>query len=86
MLFHNRPVRAAMGSVIANGGVQLSNDESLIRCQCSYGRGRSSSALGGCGPRTYTLTQTTGGTLLIFLIGKKLSSRFARQCVKLVTH
>ena len=55
-------------------------------CQCSYGRGRSSSALGGCGPRTYTLTQTTGGTLLIFLIGKKLSSRFARQCVKLVTH
>ena len=33
MLFHNRPVRAAMGSVIANGGVQLSNDESLIRAE-----------------------------------------------------
>ena len=24
MLFHNRPVKAAMGSVIVNGGVQLS--------------------------------------------------------------
>ena len=23
MLFHNRPVKAAMGSVIVNGGVQL---------------------------------------------------------------
>ena len=32
-VFHNRPVRAAMGSVIANGGVQLSNDESLIRAE-----------------------------------------------------
>ena len=29
MLFHNRPVRAAMGSVIANGGVQLNRAQSL---------------------------------------------------------
>ena len=30
MLFHNRPVKAAMGSVIANGGVQLSEGKSLV--------------------------------------------------------
>ena len=29
MLFHNRPVKAAMGSVIVNGGVQLSDGKSL---------------------------------------------------------
>ena len=26
MLFHNRPAKAAMGSVIVNGGVQLRGD------------------------------------------------------------
>ena len=31
MLFHNRPVKAAMGSVIANGGVQLSDGKSLVK-------------------------------------------------------
>ena len=31
MLFHNRPVKAAMGSVIANGGVQLSDCKSLVQ-------------------------------------------------------
>ena len=31
MLFHNSD--SDMGSVIANGGVQLSNDESLIRAE-----------------------------------------------------
>ena len=30
MLFHNRPVKAAMGSVIVNGGVQLSGGKSLV--------------------------------------------------------
>ena len=75
------PGVAVEASVGLEAGVHV-----VVECQCSYGRGRSSSALGGCGPRTYTLTQTTGGTLIIFLIGKKLSSRFARQCVKLVTH
>ena len=29
MLFHNRPVKAAMGLVIVNGGVQLSGGKSL---------------------------------------------------------
>ena len=29
MLFHNRHVKAAMGSVIANGGVQLNRAQSL---------------------------------------------------------
>ena len=29
MLFHNRPVKAAMGSVIVNGGVQWSDGKSL---------------------------------------------------------
>ena len=29
MLFHNRPVKAAMGSVIVNGGVQLIGGKSL---------------------------------------------------------
>ena len=29
MLFHNRPVKAAMGSVIVNGGVRLSGGKSL---------------------------------------------------------
>ena len=31
MLFHNRPVKAAMGSVIVNGGVQLSDGKSLVK-------------------------------------------------------
>ena len=31
MLFHNRPVKAAMGSVIVNGGVQLSGGKSLVK-------------------------------------------------------
>ena len=30
MLFHNRPVKAAMGLVIVNGGVQLSGGKSLV--------------------------------------------------------
>ena len=30
MLFHNRPVKAAMGSVIVNGGVRLSGGKSLV--------------------------------------------------------
>ena len=30
MLFHNRPVKADMGSVIVNGGVQLSGGKSLV--------------------------------------------------------
>ena len=30
MLFHNRPVKAAMGSVIVNGGVQLIGGKSLV--------------------------------------------------------
>ena len=31
MLFHNRPVKAAMGSVIGNGGVQLIGGKSLVK-------------------------------------------------------
>ena len=31
MLFHNRPVKAAMGSVIVNGGVQWSGGKSLVK-------------------------------------------------------
>ena len=31
MLFHNRPVKADMGSVIANDGVQLSDGKSLVK-------------------------------------------------------
>ena len=31
MLFHNRPVKAAMESVIANGLVQLSDGKSLVK-------------------------------------------------------
>ena len=30
MLFHNRPVKTAMGSVIVNGGVRLSGGKSLV--------------------------------------------------------
>ena len=30
MLFHNRSVKAAMGSVIVNGGVRLSGGKSLV--------------------------------------------------------
>ena len=30
MLFHNRPVKAVMGSVIVNGGVQLSGGKRLV--------------------------------------------------------
>ena len=54
MLFHNRPVRAAMGSVIANGGVQLSNDESLIRAEWKLG----TLHFGGC----VSLYGFTGGS------------------------
>ena len=31
MLFHNRPVKAAMGSVIVNGGMQLIGGKSLVK-------------------------------------------------------
>ena len=31
MLFQNRPMKADMGSVIVNGGVQLSDGKSLIK-------------------------------------------------------
>ena len=54
MLFHNRPARAAMGSVIAKGGVQLSNDESLIRAEWKLG----TLHFGGC----VSLYGLTGGS------------------------